>query len=415
MKLVKRSEIKGTIPAPPSKSVMLRATAAALLSNEVSLIRNPSYCQDSLAGLSIAESLGAEISKAGQLLRIKGSGALKNKSINCQESGLCMRMFTPIAALYKEEIVLNGEGSLCLRPMGMMEKPLQTLGAFCRTQAGFAPVRVKGPLKGGLIRLDSSLSSQFLSGLLMALPLCAEDSRIMVSNLKSKPYVALTLSILKRFKVSVQEEKDFQFFEIKGSQNFRGTELCVEGDWSAASFLLVAAALCGRVQVTHLQMDSLQADKRILEALEIAGAKIEIKSDSILVEKNCLKAFDFDATDCPDLFPSLAVLACACHGRSRLAGVKRLKHKESDRGQTLLSELTKIGARIAICGNWMEIEGSQIKGGLIRSHHDHRIAMAAACAGLISEEGVSIEDWECVSKSYPHFFSDLESIGGRII
>jgi 3-phosphoshikimate 1-carboxyvinyltransferase len=224
----------------------------------------------------------------------------------------------------------------------------------------------------------------------------------------------MTLSLLNHFNVSISYEKDFERFHIKSNQSFQNTTYAVEGDWSSASLLLVAGAIGGKVTVRNLQTDSLQADKQILEVLESADSRMSILNDTVTVERGQLESFEFDATQCPDLFPSLVVLACNCRGKSLIKGVERLRHKESDRAQALKTEFTKVGAKINIDGNLMEIEGTQLKGGIIDSHNDHRIAMAGAIAALSSEKGIGIQGWQSVSKSYPDFFEDLKSIGGEV-
>ena len=414
MKWIKPSEIDGEIRAPSSKSMMIRATAAGLLSGGETRITNSSFCDDALASLSIIESLGADVAKINQDLIIKsGLGPIRTHYLDCRESGLCIRMYTPIAGLRTEKITLSGSGSLLNRPMGMMERPLSQLGCYCQTNSEHLPVQVKGPLKGGGVQVDGSQSSQFLTGLLMALPLCKNDSEVTVRNLKSKPYIAMTLSLLSAFGISIDYEEDFSQFYIKGSQHFQCKPYRVEGDWSGASFFLVAGALGGCVKIHNLSMQSIQADKRILDALEQMGAKISTKDDIVVVEQGHLNAFEFDATQCPDLFPPLAVLACFCKGRTEIHGVERLSIKESNRAESLLNEFRKIGAEITIEGNKMIVDGNSLEGGSIDSHGDHRIAMAAAVAGLCSHKGVALYDWKCVSKSYPGFFEDLESISRR--
>jgi len=414
MRWIRPCEVEGTLSAPASKSLMIRATAAALLCKGETRIINPSFCDDSLAGLNIVEALGAQVEREDQEIKIKGGIDIKKTALNCNESGLCMRMFTPIAALQNKLITVSGTGSLMTRPMGMMETPLNQLGAYCRTNRGYPPIRVKGPIKGGKIVIDASLSSQFLTGLLTVLPICKPDSELVVNNLKSKPYVAMTLSLLDHFNISISYEKDFERFHIKSNQSFQNTTYAVEGDWSSASFLLVAGAISGKVKVRNLRTDSLQADKHILEVLESTGSKMSILNDTVTAERDRLESFEFDATECPDLFPPLVVLACYCSGQSLIKGVERLRHKESDRAQALITEFTKVGAKINIDGNLMEIEGTQLKGGIIDSHNDHRVAMAGAIAALSSEKGIGIQGWQSVLKSYPDFFEDLKSIGGEV-
>jgi len=291
----------------------------------------------------------------------------------------------------------------------MLEEPLRALGVHCRTNHGMLPVSLHGPLRPGRIEIDGSISSQFLSGLLMALPLLDGDSEITVRNLKSKPYIDLTLAILADFGIAIPST-DYKTFRIPGCQSYRPGRYRVEGDWSGAAFLLVAGAVAGRITVSNLNLHSTQGDRVILQALESAGARIEIESEHITVSRHRLEGFEFNAEECPDLFPPLAVLACACHGLSRIEGVERLIHKESNRAVALQTELTRLGASIAIEGNRMLIRGGGLDGGELDSHNDHRIAMAGAIAALFSRQGVTIRHPECVAKSYPGFFTDLATI-----
>jgi len=414
VKRICSSKINGTLDAPPSKSVMIRTVAASLLASGESVIKNPSFCSDGLSALGIADRLGAEIYTETDRVTITGNGSLKERIIkgnvlDCRESGLCMRMFAPVAGLLEEDITLQAAGSLCSRPMGMVEE-LAGLGATCITDEGYAPVQVKGRIRSGQIGISCSESSQFLTGLLMALPLCEGDSVVMVSGLKSSPYIALTINIMKRFGVTVLTGKDLTEFRIKGDQRYKPGTHSIEGDWSGAAFFLVAGALAGVVEVRGLNLDSYQADKAVIGALMKAGAHIEIGKDYISVMKDELNAFEFDASDCPDLFPPLVALGAGCTGKSVIHGARRLKGKESDRALALASEFCKLGIRIRVFENSMEIDGGNNRGGIVDSHNDHRIAMACAVAALGGEGDVEIENSECVSKSYPSFFETLDSV-----
>jgi 3-phosphoshikimate 1-carboxyvinyltransferase len=410
MKMIEPSSLEGALTAPPSKSMMQRAVAAAALAHGSSVLLNPSFCEDAIAALGIAEGLGAEVRRESTKVRIKGGGQPRGHRLACGESGLCMRLFTPMAALFNHPFTLTGTGSLVSRPVGALEEPLRALGALCQTHRGFPPVAVRGPIRGGRVSVDGSMSSQVASGLLMALPLCPQDSVLTVADLKSKPYLRMTLSLLGKFGIIIQHDEGLTRFEIPGNQAYHPRTYRVEGDWSGGAFLLVAGAIAGRVKVRGLSDKSLQADRAILEALEKAGAKIQIERDAVTVEQGSLKAFKFDATDCPDLFPPLAALACHCQGRSVIQGTERLRHKESDRALALVAEFGKMGARIHLQDGRMEVTGKRLRGGEVSSRHDHRIAMACAVAGLGSEKGVAIRDWACVAKSYPQFFDDLETL-----
>lgn len=413
-KLVAPSAISGHISAPASKSVTQRAVAAALLNEGESTLRNISTCNDALASLDVATRLGAQVHREHKTAIIRGGFKPTENELRCGEAGLCIRMFTPIASLHDKPITLLAEGSLQSRPLTMCERPLQELGVSCETINGMPPITVKGPLRGGSVDVDGSISSQFLTGLLLAAPRAKDDTILNVHNLKSKAYVDITLRMLKQFGISVEQRKH-EYFKIIGNQKYHVGEFSIEGDWSGASFLLVAGAITGSIVVENLDINSAQADKAILDALTAAGAQISILDENtVQSNKNKLRAFSFDATDCPDLFPPLVALACNCEGTTKLKGVERLRHKESDRAAALEKEFRSLGAKIRIHGDDMEITGCSLRGGDVSSHNDHRIAMAAAVAALTAEGPVGIFGAECVSKSYPEFFEDVKSLGGNV-
>ncbi len=407
------SAIKGVIKAPASKSMTQRAMAAALLADGQSIIHNPSYCDDSLAAMSIVVGLGARIEPDVNELKINGSVELKEPKLNCGESGLAIRMFSPIAALYPTQITMVGANSLKKRPMIMIEEALKQLGVKSSSAGGFLPLTIHGPIKGGLCEIDGSVSSQLLTGLLIALPLATKDSEIKVNNLKSKPYIDMTINLLSSFGIKIYNT-DYKLFRIPGNQKYIPGSYTVEGDWSGGAFLLVAGAINGDLSILGLNNESLQSDRLIISALKKAGAQIKISENQIDISKSELKAFDFDATDCPDLFPPLAALASYCKGVSTIKGVSRLKHKESDRAATLKEELGKMNIKIEIKEDVMSITGGKPKGAHVESHEDHRIAMAVAVTALGAEGRVFIRDSQCVVKSYPEFFNDIKSLGAIV-
>ena len=404
------SAIKGKIKAPASKSMTQRAIAAALLADGQSIIHNPSYCDDSLAAMSIAVGLGARVEPEANELKINGSVELKEPKLNCGESGLAIRMFSPIAALYPTEITMVGANSLKKRPMIMIEEALKQLGVKCSSTGGFLPLTIHGPIKGGFCEIDGSVSSQLLTGLLMALPLATKNSEIKVNNLKSKPYIDMTIRLLNSFGIKIHNT-DYKQFMIPGNQKYIPGSYTVEGDWSGGAFLLVAGAINGNLSVVGLNKESLQSDRAIISALEKAGAHIKINENQIDISKSELKAFDFDATDCPDLFPPLVALASFCTGLSTIKGVSRLIHKESNRGETLKEEFNKMNIKIEIKDDLMLITGGKPQGAHVESHEDHRIAMAVAVTALGAAGKVYIRDSQCVVKSYPGFFDDLRTLG----
>lgn len=407
-------EIKGKLEAPPSKSMMLRAIALSLLTTGRSEILNPSTCQDSLAALSAAKSLGASVSyKKDRRIVIAREREPECRVLDCGESGLALRMFAPIASIWAGEFILTGSGSLMRRPVVMMEKPFLDLGVSFSSQNGFPPIQIQGPLQGGAAVVDGSVSSQFLTGLLIALPFMERDSALKINNLKSRPYLHMTVQFLEKYGLKFLNADDREIF-IKGNQECHPFTYRVEGDWSAAAFLLVAGALGGEVVVTGLDLRSLQADRKILQALEKSGAEVIAGNSRVKVRKKSLEAFTFDCTDCPDLFPPLAALACQCRGTSRILGVERLKYKESNRAKSLLAEFTRLGADIRLKRDRLEIEGSGLKGGQVKAHNDHRIAMALALASINAAGDIVIAGSKSVAKSYPDFFGDFAAIGGRI-
>lgn len=412
-KTVRPSIISGTINAPPSKSMTQRAIAAALLAEGRSVILNPSLCNDSGSAIEVASGLGAEVEVMGNEIRITGGRKVRSKNLNCGESGLAVRMFSPVAALYDVELILTGEGSLLKRPMSMITDALEQMGVMCKTNNGYLPVSIKGPLEGGQAEIEGSLSSQLLSGLLMALPNAPGDSVIKVRNLKSKPYIDMTIEILNDFG-TVVENIDYEMFRIPGGQKFIAREYTVEGDWSGGAFLLIAGAINGHLRVTGLHTSSKQSDMAVLDALSKAGANYEIGDRYIEVSRSDLVAFEFDATESPDLFPPLVALASYCRGKTAIKGVSRLIHKESNRAEALVSEFVKMGIEIETEGDWMKITGGQIRGAKVSSYGDHRIAMAAAVAAIGADGEIVIDNPECVAKSYPGFFEDLKKAGADI-
>lgn len=413
-KYVGSSRIEGEAEAPPSKSLMLRAVAAAVLTEGKAVtIRNPSFCADAEAALGIAGALGADVRRGPGAVVIAAGAHPAGKTLFCGESGLCLRLFAAVAALRPEEFVLDGRGTLMSRPVSMIEAPLRDLGARCETRNGLAPVLVRGPLRGGRAVVDGALSSQFLTGLLMALPRARGDSEVVVPELKSRAYVEMTLDLIRRAGIEIEGEAPGAF-RIRGGQAYDSAAYTIEGDWSGAAFLLVAGALAGEVRLLGLNPESLQADRAVCEALERCGAGVTVTGSTAEARSLDLRAFAMDLTDSPDLFPPLAALACFCPGTTRLAGIDRLRHKESDRAAVLQAEFGRLGADIRLEGDTMAVRGGSLAGGTADPRGDHRVAMALALAGLRAGKDVIIEQAECVDKSYPRFFEDLAAVGGRI-
>lgn len=412
-KTVSLGSANGTITPPSSKSYAQRAIALALLAEGRTTLRNIEFCKDTRSAISCIEALGAKVSYLDEsTIAIDGGLHPVTDTLMVGESGLATRLFTPIASLNSTPICIKGEGTLLHRPMMMMIEPLRRLGVEVRDGGGHLPIEVKGPIHGGNIEVDGSFSSQFITGLLLALPLAKEDTTLHVRSAVSTPYIDMTIDTAKRFGVEIMHhEGDYSEFYIEGGQKYTPADLAIEGDWSGASTMLVAGAISGRVTVKNLSTLSKQADTAICRALERAGAGIIIEGDSITVTKRRLRSFTFDATNSPDLFPALAALAAAAHGQSTIIGTQRLLHKESDRAETIRQEYEKLGIEVDISEeNVMKIRGGEIHPATVFSHNDHRIAMSLAVSALRCKGDVTIENAECVEKSYPTFFEDLESI-----
>jgi 3-phosphoshikimate 1-carboxyvinyltransferase len=414
------SLVHGTIRSPRSKSDMQRACAAALLHKGATTIQDPGRSNDDLAALDVITKLGASVKDEGEFIAIDSNGVLpRHNEIHCGESGLGIRMFTPIAALSDKQLTIEGKGSLVNRPMDFFDQIFPQLDIAIETREGKLPLQVKGPLHPKNIVVDGSLSSQFLTGLLMAYSASnAKGVTITVQDLKSKPYIDLTLRVLKDFGMKVpevQNHEQFIFSEEDHLQPVGDFTYQIEGDWSGAAFLFVAGAVSNTIVIEGMRADSVQADRKILEAIRDAGAVLQFENGKYTIGPAALQAFEFDATECPDLFPPLVALASYCKGTSRIKGVNRLTHKESNRGLTLQDVFGKMGIQIILEGDWMMINGgNQPKAAKVHSHHDHRIAMAAAIAALGADGPVVIEEAEAINKSYPEFYNDLTKLGVQL-
>jgi len=413
---INSGNISGSLAAPPSKSATQRAFAGALLHKGKTVINNAGRSQDDVAALGIIQSLGATVVEhSNDVLEITSNGiAPTGPEINCHQSGLCARLFTPIAALASCAITVKGEGSLLHRPMHGFNEVLPLLGVSVSAFNGFLPCTVQGPMQPKSAMMNAESGSQFLSGLLFALSSCAhEPLSIKVSGLKSKPYIDLTLDMLKRFGKPIAHHDDKEFFIYPALFTYTPTvTIDVEADWSSAAYLLVAGAIACSITVSHLNIDSAQADRAILDVLEQTGAHVLINTDGITVTKSRLRAFELDATHCPDLFPVLAILAACCDGESEIKGLHRLFHKESNRAESISEMLENFAVPFSLSDDSLFVTGvRKLQGTVIDSYHDHRIAMAAAIAALRANSPVDIMHAEAVNKSYPGFFDDLISCG----
>ena len=427
---------------PCSKSFAQRAIIAAALADGESHLKGYTPCGDNEAALQVARNIGADVQVNGTEITIKGisasQGSLDMSELHVGESGLLTRMMIPLMAqLCPEQIKFTGEKTLLGRPLTGAKEIMDAFGAEMDNTC--VPLSIKGHLKPGRTDISGKHGSQIISGLLMALPFADRNSTVVVKDPKSIPYMFITLEVLKKFGIKTGNEmlggRDFlesdgdwslcteMVFKVKGGQKYKAVDIDLEGDWSAAANFLVAGAVFGKAVLQGLDTTSLQADLSIMDILMDAGASLsQLDSDrgNITVQRAPLRAFNVDASNCPDLFPIISVLAAYCQGTSRLAGVGRLANKESDRAKAIIEMLTQMGVNAHIEGDEMFIEGHTLvqrlldgkglKGGSYTSHHDHRMVMALKVASLGADSPIIIDDEECVAKSFPQFHEIFEKL-----
>ena len=435
-----RRFIDATLTIPSSKSFAQRAIIAAALASGVSRLSGYSACGDNESAISVARSLGAEVREDGSCLEIKGiaaePGCLEINSLHTGESGLLTRLMIPLLpVLSTSPVRITGDRTLLGRPMKGAGEMMSCFGISLESESDDCriPLTVSGTVRTGQTEISGKHGSQLISGLLMSLPLAGKYSKITVKDPKSIPYMFITLDVMKKFGVKAGSEmqggNDFMesggdwslcdeiIFKIRPGQRYRAADFAIEGDWSSAANFLVAGAVFGKVTLEGLDTTSLQADLSVMDILMEAGASLSQTGGNtgpVTVQRAPLTAFTVDASNCPDLFPIISVLAAFCQGTSRISGVGRLAHKESDRGKAILDMLHRMGVEARTDGDVLEIEGHSLtsrllegrllKGGRYTSCHDHRMVMALKVAELGADGPVVIDDTECVAKSFPTFF-----------
>lgn len=393
------SLLHGQITVPPSKSISHRMLICAALAYGRSLLRNVLDCDDTAATAEALKTLGANIETSDGVTVVDGiKEPPATADIDCRESGSTLRFMIPIAAALGVKTTFRGRANLPNRPITpyLMEFPKH--GVCFDTDK--MPYTVSGRLKGGEFAVPGDISSQFITGYLLAAPLSGSDCVIrLTSELQSRPYATLTTDVMESFGVRVNTGDDS--FTIPGSSRYIPHNCEVEGDMSQAAFFLVANCIGGNTEPTNLNNKSVQGDRVI----------IEITRDFM---KNGGKAFDVDAENIPDLVPILTVLACFADGDSHITGCGRLRIKECDRLAAISTELNKLGANIKAGEDFLTIHGvKELHGGDCDTYSDHRIAMSLAIASQRCTAPIIIRGAECVSKSYPHFFKDFEQLGGK--
>jgi 3-phosphoshikimate 1-carboxyvinyltransferase len=418
---VKNTEhLGGVVSAPPSKAYTHRMLIAASLSNGTSKIFNPLVSDDTEATLEAVKALGAETELHENCWTIRGQETLKtpDQPIDCRESGSTLRFMIPVAALAPGPSKLLFGASLERRPVAPLLESLKELGVESAVQKNGSSVLVcGGGIRGGKTSIRGDISSQFISGLLFACPKAKEDTEIKVATpLESKGYVEMTLEVLVKHGLEGAVNHDLSRLWIPSNQSYRPCDHTVPGDFSSAAFLLAAAAVTSsKVTVKNLTYQTSQGDRAILSILGEMGASFKVGDNSVEVEAERLVGIDIDAKDIPDLVPVCAVLGCYAEGRSEIYNAERLRYKESDRLDSISTELKKMGAGIIVNEDGLTIHGGcPLHGTTVDPHNDHRIAMACAVVALGARGETKIQDVECINKSYPQFFSDLRVLGANV-
>jgi 3-phosphoshikimate 1-carboxyvinyltransferase len=414
---VSPSVLNGSVKIPPSKSISHRALISAGLSKGKSKIDNLIMSKDMEATMSLLRNLGAKVEFKDDYAIIESNGEIKvhEENMNCNESGSTIRFFIPIALTTGDKVTFHGEGKLVERPMGPYYEIFDQQGLKYTTNSGMLPLTVDGKLKPGNFKIRGDISSQFITGLLFALPLLNGDSIITVTTeLESKGYIDLTLDTLSKFGIVI-ENRDYKEFYIKGHQSYKALDYYVEGDYSQVAFWLAAGVLGGSITCTGMNLDSLQGDKVIVDILKVMNGDIELKKEGITVKASKLNGTDIDVSQCPDLVPILAVVAALSEGTTTIYNAARVRIKECDRLHAITTELNKLGASVEEKEDSLVIIGKpSLKGAEVESWNDHRIVMALAVAALKCDSPVTIKDSGAITKSYPTFFKDFISLGGNV-
>lgn len=391
---IQHSNISGTVQLPPSKSVAHRALICSFLAGG-----------GNVYGLIDSKDMQATL---GVIAALK-----ENKPVaDCIESGSTLRFMIPVAAALGKTIKFVGRGKLPERPIGDYLRLLPQHSVQCEC-TGTLPLTVSGQLTPGRFEIAGDVSSQYITGLLLALPILDGDSEIVLTTeLQSKPYVDMTVKVMADYGVRVEERENSYF--IPGNQQYSVRDYSVEADWSQAAFFMVAGALYGDVRLCGLDINSAQGDKRIVDVLKQFGADVSVEGSVVIVKKSDLRGTEIDATDIPDMVPSIAVAAAYAQGKTVIKGAQRLRFKESDRIKSIIYNLERLGADVKETEDGMIITGSRLHFANMKGFNDHRIVMAMTVAAT-GVDGIStIDDAQSINKSYPDFFTDYNGIGGNV-
>ncbi len=408
------SALSGKISAISSKSDAHRLLICAALSQSETKIHCNVMSKDIAATLNCLKSMGTDIFVNEDIITVKPSIFKEKADLDCGESGSTLRFLMPVVSALGIDATISGHGRLPERPVSPLKEEMEKKGVVFNTDNKF-PIHLTGQLQPGEYEIEGNISSQFITGLLLALPILNGDSKIkIIPPFESKSYVDITISVLKKFGIEISEQENL--YIIKGNQKYISPkEITVQGDWSNASFFLCAGALSEKgVTVTGLDINSPQGDKKILDVLASMGADIKINNNEITVKKNELNAITVDASDIPDLVPIISVVATACQGDTRIINAQRLRIKESDRIKSVVDMLKVVGADVEETDDGIIIKGKiALHGGKVDGYNDHRIVMSASILSTLCKGNIEITDSNAVEKSYPNFFEDFNNMGGN--
>lgn len=408
------AEISGKIKAISSKSDAHRLLICGALADAPTKVHCNVMSKDIAATVDCLKAMGAEIKVDGVIITVTPNNFNEKAELDCGESGSTLRFLLPVVSALGIDTTFSGHGRLPERPISPLKEEMERMGVIFHNGSKF-PLHLTGKLQAGEYEILGNVSSQFITGLLFALPILDGDSRIkLIPPVESRSYLNITLSALRKFGIEIQEEENL--YIIKGNQKYISPkEITVDGDWSNSSFFLCAGALSEKgVTVTDLDIHSPQGDKAILDVLRNMGAEVKINGTEITVRKNRLKGITVDAADIPDAVPIISVVATMCHGETRIVNAGRLRIKESDRIKSVVEMLSSVGGSVEETADGMVIHGgSSLNGGTVEGCNDHRIVMSGAILSSLCKSAVTITDYKAVEKSYPHFFKDFNQMGGN--
>lgn len=403
--------VNGEVCAPPSKSTAHRAILAAALCDGDCRVDNVALSADIKATLQAARVLGRDFEYKDGAVFFKGKKSVDKAQIDCNESGSTLRFLIPICAALGVQTTFSGQGKLPQRPYDILADVMSRHGVCFDKKSGL-PLTIQGRLQSGVYQIAGDVSSQYITGLLYALPLAEGDSSIVLTSaLQSKGYVDMTIDTLSKFGIQIQATE--QGYDIKGGQKYKSTDFTVEGDYSNAAFWLVMGALNNGIAVKGLSQNSLQGDRAIVDILRRMGAQVAQTDDTVYVGKSRLKGIDIDVGQIPDLAPILSVALACADGTGRILNAARLKIKESDRLRAINDNLAAVGVKTLLGDDSVVVYGGNIKGGGAQGFNDHRIVMSMAALATVSKNAITVSDAQAVEKSYPDFFEIYKKLGGH--